>query len=66
MPTSNAGPVAFSADGKLLAIGFGRGGGEVRLLDLATQETVAELTDLGSGPHAMTFSPDGKYLIAGL
>ncbi len=66
MPTSNAGPVAFSADGKLLAIGFGRGSGEVRLLDLATQETVAELTDLGSAPHAMTFSTDGKYLIAGL
>ncbi len=66
MPTNAAGPVAFSADGKLLAIGFGRGRGEVRLLDLATRETVAELTDFGSKPHAMTFSADGKSLITGL
>ena len=66
MPTPDAGPVAFSADGKLLAIGFGRGRGEVRLLDLATQETVAVLADFGSEPHAMTFSADGKSLITGL
>ena len=33
MPTDVAGPVAFSADGKLLAIGFGRGRGEVRLMN---------------------------------
>ena len=66
MPTSDAGPVAFSADGKLLAIGFGRGSGEMRVLDAATLEPVATLTDFGSGPHAMAFSPDGKYLITGL
>ena len=66
MPTDSAGPVAFSADGKLLAIGFGRGRGEVRLIDLATWETVAVLTDFGSAPHAMTFSADGKSIITGL
>ena len=66
MPTDVAGPVAFSADGKLLAIGFGRGRGEVRLMDLATWETVAVLTDFGSKPHVMTFSADGKSLITGL
>ena len=66
MPTNDAGPVAFSADGKLLAIGFGRGRGEVRLMDLATWETVAVLTDFGSKPHVMTFSADGKSLITGL
>jgi WD40 repeat protein len=66
LPTSEAGPVTFSPDGKLLAIGFGRGGGEVRLLNLGTQETVAVLADFGSGPHAITFSPDGKYLVTGL
>jgi WD40 repeat protein len=66
MPTDSPGPVAFSADGKLLAIGFGRGRGEVRLLDLATWKTVAVLTDFGSKPHAMTFSADGKSLITGL
>ncbi len=66
MPTDFAGPVAFSADGKLLAIGFGRGRGEVRLMDLATWETVAVLTDFGSKPHVMTFSADGKSLITGL
>ena len=51
MPTSEAGPVAFSPDGKLLAVGFGGGNGKVRLLTLATQETVAVLADFGSG-HA--------------
>jgi WD40 repeat protein len=66
MPTSEAGPVAFSADGKLLAVGFGRGAGQVRLLDTATYETVASLADFGSGPHSMAFSPDGKYLVTGL
>ncbi len=66
MPTNIAGPVAFSIDGELLAIGFGRGRGEVRLMDLATWATVAELTDFGSNPHVMTFSGDGKSLITGL
>jgi WD40 repeat protein len=66
MPTDVAGPVAFSTDGKLLAIGFGRGRGEVRLIGLATWETVAVLTDFGSAPHAITFSADGKSLITAL
>jgi RNA polymerase sigma factor (sigma-70 family) len=66
LPTDAAGPVAFSTDGKLLAIGFGRGRGEVHLIDLATWETVAVLTDFGSAPHAMAFSVDGKSLITAL
>ena len=66
MPTESAGPLAFSADGKLLAIGFGRGRGEVRLVDLATWESVAVLSDFGSKPHAMAFSADGRSLITGL
>ena len=66
MPTDFAGPVAFSVNGKLLAIGFGRVRGEVRLVDLATWETVAALTDFGAKPHAMTFSVDGKWLVTGL
>ncbi len=66
MPTDAVGPVAFSADGKLLAIGFGRGSGEVRLINVATWETVAVLTDFGSKPHVMTFAADGKSLITGL
>ncbi len=66
MPTDAAGPVAFSADGKFLAIGFGRGRGEVRLMDLATWKTVAVLTGFDSKPHAMTFAADGKSLITGL
>jgi RNA polymerase sigma factor (sigma-70 family) len=66
MPTPDAGPLAFSADGKLLAIGMGRGRGEVRLVDVATQETAAVLSDFGSPPHALAFSADGKYLVTGL
>jgi WD40 repeat protein len=66
MPTDSPGPVAFSIDGTLLAIGFGRGRGEVRLLDVATWKTAAVLTDFDSNPHAMTFAADGKSLITGL
>jgi WD40 repeat protein len=66
MPTDSAGPVAFSADGKLLAIGFGRGRGEVWLKALASWETVAVLKDIGAAPHAITFSTDGKSFIVGL
>ena len=66
MPTPDAGPLVFSADGKLLAIGMGRGRGEVRLVDVATQATAAVLSDFGSPPHALAFSADGKYLVTGL
>jgi WD40 repeat protein len=66
MPSADNGPVAFSADGKRLAVGSGRGRGEVRLLDTATHETVAVLADIGSKPHAMAFAADGKSLITGL
>ncbi len=66
VPTNVAGPVAFSADGKLLAIGLGRGRGEVRLMELATWKTVALLADIDSNPHVMTFAADGKSLITGL
>jgi WD40 repeat protein len=66
MPSSDAGPVAFSPDGKLLAAGFGRGNGEIRVLGTATFEPVATLAGFGSGPNAMAFSPEGKHLITGL
>jgi RNA polymerase sigma factor (sigma-70 family) len=68
MPTSAAGPVAFSTDSKLLAVGFGESSSnsEVRLLDTATQATVTVLANFGSAPHAMSFSTDGKYLVTGL
>jgi RNA polymerase sigma factor (sigma-70 family) len=65
MPSPDAGPLAFSAAGKLLAIGMGRGG-EVRIIDVATRETAAVLSDFGSPPHALAFSADGKYLVTGL
>ena len=66
MPTSDAGPVAFSPDCGLLAIGFGQGSGEVRLLNAATYENIAVLANLGSGPSALAFSADGKELVTGL
>jgi WD40 repeat protein len=66
LPTRDAGPVAFSSDGKLLAVGFGRQDGEIRLLNLANDEPAAVLTRFGASPHALAFSPDGKYLITAL
>jgi WD40 repeat protein len=66
MPTSNAGPVAFSPDGKRLAVAMGSADGQIRLLDVATGETLSTLSSFGSRAQAMTFSPDGKYLIGAL
>jgi WD40 repeat protein len=66
MPSRVTGPVAFSSDSKLLAVGFGWQDGEIRLLNLANDEPAAVLTRFGASAHALAFSPDGKYLIAAL
>jgi WD40 repeat protein len=54
--------VAFSRDGRLLA--SSDLGGEVRVWDLPAGTLRYVLPSLGSITHAMTFSPDGKSLLA--
>jgi WD40 repeat protein len=55
--------VAFSPDGKTLAISGGDG---VRLWDLASRHTVASLPAYSHGPESSAaFSPDGKTLATG-
>jgi hypothetical protein len=62
-----AGPVnqifdlAYSADGKLLALAGYR---EVRLLDASTKQQVAVLTGHAGGVRAIAFSRDGRLLAA--
>jgi len=55
--------VAFSPDGKLLAIAYG--GGAVRLWNPATGQPVGAPLRAGTGPggvNGVAFSPDGKLL----
>ena len=53
--------VAWSPDGKLLALGRYR---RVELVDPVTQEPVRTLTGLQGGANALAFSPDGTRLAA--
>jgi WD40 repeat protein len=63
---SDVGAVALSSDGKILAIGSGR---IVKLSDAITGQGLATLTargDWNASPIVtLTFSPDGKMLVAG-
>ena len=62
----NAAPLAFSPDGKLLAVGvpYGEGfEGAVRLLDVASQKLISPpIPSSGLYDPAAAFSPDGKVL----
>jgi WD40 repeat protein len=50
--------VAFSPDGKTLAVGFDK----VHLLDTATLKEKAVLPSTGGSINALGFSPDGRFL----
>ncbi len=58
--------VAFSPDGKSLAVGCSdRTAGSLRLWDLATGKDVPLLTSGKNELHSLAFSPDGKMLAVG-
>jgi WD40 repeat protein len=56
------GPVAFTADGKLLACGDSDG---IVLFEAATLRKVRRFDPPSSSPLALAFSPDGKRLLSG-
>ena len=58
---SPVGSIAFSPDGKLLAVG---GYKDVQLLDAASGKVLATLTDHADVVRALAFSPDGTKLAA--
>jgi WD40 repeat protein len=55
--------VAFSPNGKLLAISTSDG--SAKLFDLATRREVASLRGHLLGVHSLAFSPDGRRLATG-
>ena len=66
--TDRANAVAFSPDGKTLAIGSGEPsrGGDVTLWDIGTGKLTRSLTDRHSDTVlSLEFSPDGKLLASG-
>jgi WD40 repeat protein len=62
LPDSSAGPVAFSADGRLLAFATRGSEGALHVLDAQTGAVLQEFEDLPSDPTALGFSGDGKRL----
>jgi len=54
--------VAFSPDGKLVAVGYGDEQGTVRLFDAATGERMYSWAEHGGAVTAVAFSPEGRLL----
>lgn len=62
-PVRAATPLAFSADGKLVALGYSSGQGGVQLLDVATGEKTGPVIPAGSAQGSIAaFSPDGQVI----
>ena len=65
LPEYSAGPVAFSADGKTLAVSAGETNRTIELVNAATGEQLVFIENLPSVPTCLSFSTDGKRLACG-
>jgi WD40 repeat protein len=66
LPDGGAGPVAFSADGKLFATATDKPERRIRLWDTVKGEEVGTITGFRSVVRSLAFSTDGKRLISGM
>jgi hypothetical protein len=66
LPGDTPGPVAYSADGRSIAAGFGETSGRIHLLGLANEQPATMLTGFPGKATALAFSPDNTYLVSGM
>jgi WD40 repeat protein len=66
LPDGGVGPVAFSADGKVLAAAVQKPSHVIRRWDVASGEELPAVEGVPSRVMSMTFSPDGRRLITGM
>ncbi|HUG90917.1 MAG TPA: WD40 repeat domain-containing protein, partial [Planctomycetaceae bacterium] len=68
LPEGGAGPVAFSADGRLMSAGLHRPYEKILVWDVASRRLLHEITGVHgiAWRHSLTFSPDGRWLACGL
>jgi WD40 repeat protein len=65
LPGPYEGPVCISADGKRFAVSVGGESPEIQICDLATHRVLQALKSDGH-PRCLSFSPDGRLLVAGM
>src|SRR5262249_48218162 len=66
LPEQGAGPVAFSANGKLFAVASSRPGARIRLVEVATGKEVRKIEGFRGVVRSLAFTPDGRRLVSGM